>query len=84
MTARPSTRPSDAARNVKVEGGENDLLERLKGDPAFASVDIDAELEPARFIGRAPQQVDEFLAAHVQPILDAHTGAAGVEDEVNV
>ena len=74
----------DAARNVKVEGGENDLLERLKGDPAFAKVDIDAELDPARFIGRAPQQVDEFLAAHVQPILDAHTGAAGVEDEIDV
>ncbi len=73
-----------AARVVKIEGGENDLLERLKGDPAFANVDIDAELEPARFVGRAPQQVDEFLAAHVAPILDAHTGAAGVEDEVNV
>jgi len=73
-----------AARVVKIEGGENDLLERLKGDPAFAKVDIDAELEPVRFIGRAPRQVDEFLAAHVQPILDAHTGAAGVEDEVNV
>ncbi len=73
-----------AARVVKIEGGENDLLERLKGDPAFANVDIDAELQPVRFIGRAPQQVDEFLAAHVQPILDAHKGAAGVEDEVNV
>ena len=73
-----------AARVVKIEGGENDLLERLKGDTAFANVDIDAELEPARFIGRAPQQVDEFLAAHVAPILDAHTGAAGVADEINV
>ena len=74
----------DAARNVKVEGGENDLLERLKSDPAFAKVDIDAELEPARFIGRAPQQVDEFLREHVAPILDANTGAAGVEDEINL
>ena len=74
----------DAARNVKVDGGENDLLERLKGDPAFANVDIDAELDPARFIGRAPQQAAEFLAAHVAPILDAHTGAAGVEDEIDV
>ena len=74
----------DAAYQVKIEGRENDLLERLKGDPAFAKVDIDAELDPPRFIGRAPQQVGEFLREHVAPILEAHRGTAGVEAEIKV
>jgi adenylosuccinate lyase len=74
----------EAARQVKMEGRENDLLARLKGDPLFARVNIAAELAPARFIGRAPEQVDEFLAAEVQPILDAHRGQAGAEADINV
>ncbi|GHT17886.1 adenylosuccinate lyase [Planctomycetales bacterium] len=57
-----------AASIVKNEGGENDLLDRLRSDPAFAKVDIDAELEPSAFIGRSPEQVDEFLAEEVEPI----------------
>jgi adenylosuccinate lyase len=73
-----------AAHVVKIEGGRNDLIERLKADPVFADVDIDAELEPSRFIGRAPEQVDEFLAAHTQPLLDTHRGTDGVEAEINV
>ena len=43
----------EAARQVKMEGGANDLLDRLKADAAFAKVDIDAELDPSRFVGRA-------------------------------
>jgi len=74
----------DAARRVRMEGGTNDLLSRLRADPAFAKVDIDAELDPARFIGRAPEQVDEFLAAHVRPLLDAHRDLLGARAEVNV
>ena len=46
----------EAARQVKVEGGANDLIERLKADKAFKKVDIDGELDPARFIGRAPSR----------------------------
>ncbi|MGI6400703.1 MAG: adenylosuccinate lyase [Thermoguttaceae bacterium] len=57
-----------AATAVKIEGGENDLLERLRKDPAFDKVDIDAELEPEKFIGRAPEQVDEFIEEIVEPI----------------
>ena len=57
-----------AAAQVKEKGLENDLLGRLRGDEAFAKVDIDAELEPSRFVGRAPEQVDEFLAEQVEPI----------------
>ena len=57
-----------AAAVVKQEGGENDLLERLRSDPAFAEIDIDAEMEPSRFVGRAPEQVDEFLEDQIEPI----------------
>jgi len=73
-----------AARRVKQEGGSNDLLARLKGDPAFARVDIDAELAPERFVGRAPEQVDEFLAEYVRPVLDAHRGRIGTEARIDV
>jgi adenylosuccinate lyase len=57
-----------AATRVKTEGKDNDLLERLRNDPAFAKVDIKAAVSPKRFIGRAPQQVDEFLKEYVTPI----------------
>jgi adenylosuccinate lyase len=57
-----------AAAKVKNEGAANDLLARLASDDAFAAVDLRAELDPARFVGRAPQQVDEFIEEVVQPI----------------
>jgi adenylosuccinate lyase len=57
-----------AAAIVKQQGDANDLLERLAGDPAFAHVDLGAMLDPAQFVGRAPEQVDEFLAEVVAPI----------------
>jgi adenylosuccinate lyase len=66
-----------AARRVKEEGVENDLLARLAGDPAFAAVrdDFDALLEPERFLGRSPEQVDEFLEDVVAPVLERHRDA---------
>jgi adenylosuccinate lyase len=57
-----------AATNVKQRGGDNDLLDRLAGDTAFAGLDWDGVLEPAQFVGRAPQQVDEFLSDIVAPL----------------
>jgi adenylosuccinate lyase len=57
-----------AAAVVKEQGGENDLLARLAGDPALAAVDLTATLDPASYVGRAPQQEDEFLADIVAPI----------------
>ncbi|HEX4132340.1 MAG TPA: adenylosuccinate lyase [Pirellulales bacterium] len=78
-----------AAAVVKLEGGENDLIERLRGDPAFAKVNLAAALDPARYVGRAPEQVDEFLAEVVAPIrarYEQHlaTDAAGNDAEVKV
>ncbi len=57
-----------AAAQVKQHGKENDLIDRLQKDPAFAKVDFRRVLNPKDYIGRAAQQVDEFLAEVVVPI----------------
>ena len=57
-----------AAAVVKEQGRKNDLIERLTEDKAFASVDLAAALAPAKFVGRAPQQVDEFLTDVIGPL----------------
>ena len=75
-----------AARVVKEEGGENDLVERVAADPAFGLTkeEILSEMEPINFVGRAPQQVDEFLSGLVQPILDANKDILGETAILNV
>ena len=57
-----------AAARVKEDGSHNDLLGRLAADPAFAKIDLAAAVEPSQYVGRAPQQVDEFIAQVVAPI----------------
>lgn len=57
-----------AGQQVKEFGRPNDLLERLKTDPAFTSVDLGNALDARRFVGRAPEQVDAFIANVVEPI----------------
>ena len=63
-----------AAKKIKEEGGANDLLERLAADPAFASIRdrFDELVNPRDFIGRAPEQTEEFIANCVDPVLEAH------------
>jgi len=73
-----------AAEQVKAYGQANDLIERLKGDDAFAGVDVDSLLDPAAFIGRAPQQVDAFLARRVEPIRQRYAGQLDADDELSV
>jgi len=60
-----------AAAVVKEQGGENDLVERVRSDPFFAPIhdDLPALLEPSTFVGRAPQQVAAFLQREVEPAL---------------
>ena len=57
-----------AAAQVKKFGKPNDLINRLKADIAFRKVNFERVLNPKNYIGRAPQQVDEFLRAIVTPI----------------
>ena len=64
-----------AGKRVKLEGSSNDLMERLAADPHFSGVQLDKLLDPAAHVGRAPQQVDEFLAEVVEPIRARYTHA---------
>jgi len=73
-----------AAAVVKQEGGRNDLIERLRGDAAFDEVDLDAVTAPSEFVGRAPEQVDEFLAEVVEPIRTRYPDDLGGRAEVCV
>jgi adenylosuccinate lyase len=57
-----------AAAQVKKLGKPNDLVGRLRADIAFAKVDFDKILDPEAYIGRAPQQVDEFVRSIAMPI----------------
>jgi adenylosuccinate lyase len=72
-----------AAAIVKEQGGENDLIARLKADKAFAAADIDAAIDPAKLTGRSKEQVDEFLAEVVAPIR-RHHGTSSAAAEVRV
>lgn len=73
-----------AALVVKQQGAPNDLLARLEQDEAFARIDIAATLDPAHFVGRAPQQVDEFLADIIAPIQQRYSAAEVAKGEVKV
>ncbi len=77
-----------AGRRVKEEGEKNDLLERIAKDPLFEAVHpiLDKLLDPSQFIGRSAEQVDEFIAEIVNPILEEHSSAIAQTkvDGVNV
>ena len=75
-----------AAAVVKEEGGQNDLVERIAADPDFmvSRADIEAILEPKRFIGRSAQQVEAFVAECVDPLLERFAGELGDKAELNV
>ena len=73
-----------AAARIKTQDGVNDLLDRLKSDEAFAALDFAAVLDPARFVGRAPEQVEAFLRDEVDPIRARYPGAVGQTREVHV
>lgn len=76
----------DAARQVKEFGLENDLLERIAADERFPldRSDLEARLDPALYVGRAPEQTEEFFAGVVDPILEQHPEAAALGAEILV
>ncbi|MBQ9482844.1 MAG: adenylosuccinate lyase [Ruminiclostridium sp.] len=75
-----------AGRIVKEEGGDNDLVDRIAADPIFGITkeEILATLQPEHFTGRAPEQVTEFLAECVKPVLDANKDVLGEKAELSV
>ncbi|MEI8194321.1 MAG: adenylosuccinate lyase [Phycisphaerae bacterium] len=74
----------EAAKQVKQEGKPNDLLTRLKGDDAFAKVNIGAVMNPMLYVGRSVQQVDEFVHGIVGPIRQRYTGKLQQKVELKV
>jgi adenylosuccinate lyase len=72
-----------AAAVVKEQGGENDLIARLKADQAFAAADIDSAIDPANLVGRSREQVDEFLTETVGPVRERYESVSAA-DEVRV
>jgi len=74
----------EAAQRVKQEGKSNDLLQRLQSDVAFSKMDFASVVNPQHFIGRAPEQVDEFVAEVVEPIRRRYADQGALAAEVKV
>ena len=72
----------EAGRNVKDLGLSNNLIDLIAADPAFGMTkeELTAHLEPSRYIGRCPEQVGEFLAEEVQPVLEKYAGVLGEKE----
>jgi adenylosuccinate lyase len=73
-----------AGEQVKREGKHNDLIDRLKHDPAFQGIDLDLVMDARQFVGRAPEQVDEFLNEEVEPALARHQHVAAESADIKV
>ena len=75
-----------AASNVKEKGGDNDLIERIAADPIFGMKleDLKKILDPKNFVGRAPQQVEEYITGSVRPVIEANKDELIAHTELNV
>lgn len=76
----------EAARRVKQGDGVNDLLERIAGDPSFGVTlrQLEDMLNPSAYVGRAPEQTDEFLKEQVGPVLERYKDILGIKVEISV
>nr|WP_330387765.1 adenylosuccinate lyase [Natronincola peptidivorans] len=76
----------EAAKQVKIEGKENDLIQRILQDDSFnlTENEVNEIMNPVNYIGRAPQQVTEFLGEYVYPVLEANKELIGVEIDLTV
>ena len=76
----------EAGRNVKVEGKENNLIELILADDMFAPVHdkLEGILDAKKFIGRAPEQTEEFIAEEIDPILRDNASLLGQKGDVRV
>ena len=77
----------EAGRNVKDLGLSNNLIDLMAEDPAFgmSREELTAHLEPERYIGRCPEQVEEFLSQEIAPVLEKYAAAlGGKETELKV
>lgn len=76
----------EAGKNVKVEGLENNLLELIADDEEFPMTleELQASMDPSKYVGRAPYQVTKYLEEVVNPVLKANSDIIGMKAEINV
>ena len=76
----------EAGKNVKVEGRDNNLLELIAADPAFNLTleELQKTMDPKKYVGRAKEQTESFIAKVVNPVLDSHKEMLGMTAEINV
>lgn len=76
----------EAGRNVKVEGKENNLLELIAADPVFhmSLEDLQKTMDPAKYVGRAKEQVESFLRDVIRPILEENKELLGISVQISV
>ncbi len=76
----------EAGKHVKEEGGDNNLLELIAADPAFhlSLEELQASMDPKKYVGRAPRQVSNYLSQVVNPLLEDNKDIIGMEAEINV
>ncbi|MCD8369486.1 MAG: adenylosuccinate lyase [Clostridiales bacterium] len=76
----------EAGRNVKEKGMDNNLLDLIAADPAFGltAEELQSCMEPSKYVGRAPQQVEEFLDEVIRPLLDENREILGRKAEITV
>ena len=76
----------DAGKIVKQDGGENDLLERIANDPAFGVTldQLKAIMKSELYVGRAPQQTEEFVENYIKPITEKYSDLLGMNVEIKV
>ena len=76
----------EAGRNVKAEGRDHNLLELIAADPSFNLTleELKKTMDPKKYVGRAPQQVEEFLDEVIRPVLEENKDLLGVKAEINV
>ncbi|MBQ6979709.1 MAG: adenylosuccinate lyase [Clostridia bacterium] len=75
-----------AAENVKLNGADNNLIDLIKNDDSFSGVKdvLKDVLEPAKYTGRAPSQVVEFIENEIEPIIKENSNKLGLKDEISV
>lgn len=73
-----------ASATVKMEGKPNDLIERLRTDPSFAKTNLSDVMDPSKYVGRAPQQVEAFIENVITPIRQRYQKELGQRVELKV
>ena len=76
----------EAARRVKQGDGQNDLLERIAGDPAFGVTltELEQVLTPSRYVGCAPMQAEAFVKEQIEPVTAKYAEDLGITVSINV